>query len=191
MKYIILVLLILPTFSKAQLKVSGLGSYIVDVTTPDSVNRIDFEEQEQAYVKGTLTLPCTHIRRFRASKTEIGGIPISNLFLFFYDNRLFKISCDYSDELQEAFILKHGKGASRPRSRFIVCAQQTDKPMLIWGEDWQNGTILALAVHTNGYNADCLPEESVKLMIVSQQVSALSSDCDLQDANPFMEEFDK
>lgn len=189
MQYLIVFLYLLPL--QAQSELPGLGWYRIGLTTPDSLSRRAFTEQEQAYVKGTLALPCTHIRSFRAAKVDLDTLSVTNLVLFFYDDKLFKISCDYSDELRQAFVLTYGKGVSRPSRRFTCCAQSGDKVTLIWGETWQQGDTQALAIYTNGYNTDCQPEKTGTLVMASQHVSALSSDCDLRNANPYIEVFEK
>lgn len=63
--------------------------------------------------------------------------------------------------------------------------------MIVWGEIWQNADILARVIQTKGYNTDCKPEKADQLIIASQRFSALSSDCELKNTNPIVEEFDK
>jgi len=190
-KYSLLFLLLLPYQLKAQLNVAGLGKYTIGVTTPDSLDEVDFEEDEPSYIKGTLTLPCTHIRTFNALTVDIAGIVVANLSLFFYDNTLFKLSCDYSDELEAAFTTTYGKGIARPKKNRLLCANRNDKLMSIWGEEWQSRDMLTFAVHTNGYNADCELEQAAKLIISSRKISALASDCELKRIDSFSEEFEK
>ncbi len=191
MKYILLLLLLLPCQLQAQSKVFGLGKYTIGITTPDSLDEIDFEEEEQSYIKGTLTLPCTHIRTFEALTVDVEGIVVANLSLFFYDNKLFKISCDYSDELEDAFTATYGKSISGPNKSLLLCANRKDKPMLIWGGEWPSSTMLTFAVHTKGYNSDCEMEQEARLIISSQKISALASDCELKSTDSFIEEFEK
>ena len=190
-KYVLLFLLLLSNPVKAQSNVFGLGKYIIGATTPDSLERTDFNEQDPAYVKGTLTLPCTHIRIFKAGSVDIGGILIENLSLCFYDSKLFKLSCDYSNELKKAFLVQYGKGISTPTSRFSVCSSDKNKRLVVWGESWQNADIVALALHRKGYNSNCEMEEKIILTITSQQMAAFASDCDLATPDSFIEEFDK
>jgi hypothetical protein len=192
MRYVVLLFGLLSTYdSIAQSTLTGLSGYILGRTTPDSLNQSEFSELEQAYVKGTIALPCAHIRTFKAVRAKVDVFEVNNLLLFFYDNHLFKISCDYSDALQRAFVQQHGQGKSQPNSRFTFCAQGSDKSMAIWGEVWQNGDIQALAVHAKGYNADCQPEETNQLVIKSQQLMDLASDCELPSLHPAVDEFDK
>ena len=189
-KYFILFILWLPRTGHAQSNVVGLGPYIIGVTTPDSVNSIDFKEQEQAYVKGTLTLPCTHIRSFKSGRLKVSGLLIDNLSLFFYDNRLFKLTCTYSPELKAAFLAKYGRGIAKPIRYVQYCVQKKDTPLVLRGEAWQNVDVLALAIHWKGYNSDCQQEEANRLTIFSQTILALASDCDLQTTDPFVEAFE-
>ncbi|MFD2936570.1 hypothetical protein [Spirosoma flavum] len=189
MKYGILLLCLSAYHIHAQSRVSGLGEYMIGVTTPDSLKGIDFKEEGQAYVKGTLTLPCTHIRIFKASKVEIKGVFVANFSLFFYDNLLFKLSCDYSDELKKSFVLNYGEGVPSLQSSIPICTKEKGKPMLIWSETWRNNGVLAIVVHAKGYNDDCVMEQITRLSIASQQVSALTSDCELIDSHSFVEEF--
>ena len=175
--------------SNAQSNVSGLGWYRIGVTTPDSLNRIDFVEEEQSYVKGTLTLPCSHVRTFTSSTVIIEDVAVTNFSLAFYDNKLFKISCDYGGKLKEAFLLKYGKGIPRPERSFLYCADRKDEPLVLWGEVWQNSGILAFVVHTRGYNVDCRRQEEAKLTLSSQRFSDLSSECELKNSDLAIKEF--
>lgn len=191
MKHLILIVLLLPAISQAQPGLSGLGRYILGVTTPDSLDRIDFKEEEQAYAKGTLTLPCSHIRTFTSRSVQSAGVALTNLSLFFYEDTLFRIACDYSDELQEGFTLTYGQGTPRPNTTLLFCDQGQDKTMLIKGEVWQNGDIFALAAQAEGYDADCQMQQVSQLIIANQQITALTSECALQNDDSFSEEFDE
>lgn len=179
MYYIVLYLLFLPWHASDSPKVDGLGSYLIGVTSPESLDRSAFREEDEVYAKGTLTLTCPHIRVFKASTAEVATIRVNNLSLAFYDNQLFAISCDYSPALKNAFVVKHGKGSLLSNINRSLCINRQDKPLLIGGESWKNGDILAMAIRVEGYNSDCRPEEGDWLLIASQRVSALSSECDL------------
>lgn len=191
MKYCILVFLMLPTLGHTQSKLIGLGRYTIGVTTPDSLNSTDFREQEQAYVKGTLTLPCTHIRSFKSSTLQVAGLLTTNLLLVFYDNKLFKLICDYTDELNATFLAKNGKGIFRPVHHVQVFVNKKNTSLVLTGEAWQNADIEALVVRCKGDKRDYQIEEIDRLMISSKTISALASDCDLLNADPLIEEFDK
>ena len=189
MKYVLLFILLLPDLSYAQSNLSGLGPYLIGKTTPHSLKQTDFREQDQSYIKGTLTLPCTHIRTFTSARLDVAGMPVTNLSLAFYDDTLFSISCDYPDELKNVFTLKYGKGIPTPNHRFLFCTSGSDKTMVMWGETWENSDILAAAVHYKGYSIDCQPNEASKLLISSERLSALASDCDVLNTNQAIEEF--
>ncbi|MCK8493681.1 hypothetical protein M0L20_17575 [Spirosoma sp. RP8] len=189
-RYFLFVLFLLPYLSGAQSTVAGLGKYRIGFTKPDSLDATAFTEQDQSYVKGTIALPCTHIRTFTAANATVAGVPITNLSLFFYDNTLFKLACDYSDPLKEVFLQQHGYGVGSPARRFSLCTSERDKPMLVWNESWLNADLLAMVVQRKGYTVDCQPEEGAKLIIASQRFTALSSDCELKPIDSFMEEFD-
>ena len=191
MKYVLLLLLVIPMLSRGQSKVAGLGKYVIGITTPDSLNRIEFREEEQSYVKGTIALPCTHIRTFTSATVTITGVSVANVALIFYDDKLSKISCDYSDSLKKAFLERYGPGIRQPMSRSQFCTKEKDKILLMWGESWSGVDILALVVHRSGYTADCKREEGARLIIVSQRISALSSECDLKPADSVVDEFMK
>lgn len=179
MYYVFLYLLFLPYRASAPPKVDGLGSYLIGVSTPESLERAAFEEKDQVYAKGTLTLACPHIRVFKAPAMNVEGIRVSNLSLAFYDNQLFAISCDYSPALMNAFVVKHGKGNLLSKISLSQCTRRQDKPLMIGGESWKSGDIQAAAVRVEGYTADCQEEEGAWLMIASQRIIALSSECDL------------
>ncbi|GAB4006296.1 hypothetical protein GCM10028808_07980 [Spirosoma migulaei] len=186
---LILLAILFPNLSNAQSEVYRLGNYQIGVTTPDSLRGNEFKEDEQSYVKGTIALPCTHIRTFTALTVTVSGIAVSTLSLAFYDNRLFRISCDYSDQLQKMFSESHGKGTAKPAGRFSFCGNH--KPMLIWGNVWQADDQVAFVVRSKGYNADCAMQETSKLIIASQRLSALASDCELKNMDPSVDEFEK
>ncbi|CAN5117864.1 hypothetical protein BH09BAC4_BH09BAC4_17630 [soil metagenome] len=191
MKCLLLALLVLPALGYSQSQLVGLGRYVIGVTKPDSLSSTDFQEQEQAYVKGTLTLPCTHIRSFKSNKVQVADVLTTNLLLVFYDNKLFKLICDYRDELKATFLAKNGKGISRPARYVQVGVRNKSTSLILTGEVWQNADIDALAVHYEGDKTDSRIEEADRLMIASKPISALASDCDLLNADPLMEEFDR
>lgn len=178
MNYLLLYWLLLSYWRSAPPDVVGLGQYSIGVTTPELLNKTVFEEH-QAYAKGTLALVCSHIRLFSARTAEVDGIRINNLSLAFYDSKLFTISCDYTPALQSAFVEKHGQGDLLSPIRSWSCIKGQDKPLVIGGKSWKNGDIQAVAVQVEGYNADCRLEDAVWLIIGSQRVISLSSDCDL------------
>jgi hypothetical protein len=179
MHYLLLYLLFLSYWSGVTPKVAGLGSYSIGITTPESLDKAVFREEEQVYAKGTLTLACAHIRLFKAPWLDVEGMRVTHVSLAFYDNKLFAISCDYSPALKNAFVGKHGQGSHLSNVSLLQCINRQDKPLLIRGASWTNGDIQAAAIRVEGYNSDCRQEESDWLMIASQRVIALSSDCDL------------
>ncbi len=174
---------------QAQSAIAGLGHYLIGKTTLDTLNRTDLIEDEQPYVKGTLTLPCTHVRVFTSATAAIGGLTVTGLVLYFHDNTLFKIVCDYSDVVKNYFVAKHGQGIPKTPKKYRLCSQDKDKFTLMWGEAWDSGDRVALVVHTKGYTADCALTESATLSITSRRVLSLSSECDLHPTDPFTEEY--
>lgn len=191
MKYVLLFVLVLPQLSRAQSRVAGLGNYRIGITTPDSLNRTQFKEVDQSYVKGTIALPCTHIRTFTSATVTIAGILVTNLALVFYDNRLAKLACDYGDSLKMAFAARYGPGVHQPVSHLQLCTKENATPLLMWGESWPGDDILPLVVYRRGYTADCKPEEGARLTIGSRKMAALFSECDVKPADPLTEEFNK
>jgi hypothetical protein len=191
MNYVLLFIFLLPTLSRAQSSVTGIGNYVIGVTTPDSLRPADFVEEDESYVKGTIALPCTHIRTFTASNTAIAGISVHKAVLVFYDNTLFKISCDLSDSLSSAFVTRYGPGIRKTKNSVQLCDRATHKPFQQWTTVWANGDVLAVMVNRSGYGADCKPDKSARLLVASQRMLALSSECDIKPADPFPEEFDR
>ncbi|GAB3687199.1 hypothetical protein GCM10027592_00430 [Spirosoma flavus] len=189
MYYVIALLCLLTLPLHAQTKVAGLGNYQIDVTSPDALNPANFREMEKANAKGTLTLACPHIRTFASGGLEIMGVTFTNLYLFFYDNKLFRISCDYTPAIEQAFVRAYGKGTSSPQSKLTFCDESKDKNMLLKGEIWENGDILTLAIHAKGYNSDCKQEDFNRLIIHSKELAELTSECELQDDEPLIDEF--
>ncbi|GAB2551452.1 hypothetical protein [Spirosoma aerophilum] len=182
-RFWLLLLFLIPGKLPAQPAISGLGPYALGSTTPDSLTNTAFREEGQSLVKGTIALPCAHIRTFRASSVTILGLVLADVYLFFYDNTLFKISCPYPEALEKAFVARHGKGSPTPPISRSLCPNSPDKPMTIRREVWPNGDIMAVAVQASGYTAGCQPATEARLTVVSQRFSALSSDCDL--TNPY------
>lgn len=175
----------------AQPNIMGLGNYHLGLTTPDSLKTSVFVEQDQALVKGTIALTCSHIRIFKATQVSIAGNSITDCFLFFYDNLLFKISGNCSGKLNDTLTSTNGKGISSPIYNIVFCTMTKARPMLVWGTSWQNRDGSAVIVHAKGLNSACLMEETVKLSIVSRSRYALASDCDLNDSSPVTDEFEK
>ncbi|GAB3016816.1 hypothetical protein [Spirosoma pulveris] len=184
-----LILLLLFQFKQltAQISPIGLGTLQLLVTSPDSLNESEFTEDDQSYVKGTIALPCTHIRSFKAVSAVIEGVVITDVNLYFYDNRLFKLSCHYSDELERVFTKKFGAGTQKPDRRVVLCSKE--KPLVIKGTLWQQNDILALVVQSSGYTATCELENKRKLVITGQRLNALASDCELKYADPSIDSF--
>lgn len=191
MNYILLIICLFPTLGRAQSSVAGLGNYRIGLTTPDLLRRSDFVEEDESYVKGTIALPCTHIRTFTAARTTIAGMPVRGVVLVFYDNILFRISCDLSDSLSSAFVANHGPGVRKSMTSANLCNREINKPLQQWTTIWTSSDVLALTVNRDGYSADCKPKKSARLLIASQQISALSSECDIKPADPFLEEFER
>lgn len=190
MKYVLFFVILFPVLGRAQSNVTGLGNYVIGVTTPDSLSRLGFIEEDVSYVKGTIALPCTHIRTFTAVTVPIAGLFVSRVILVFYDNILFKLSCDFSDSLSIAFVTQHGPGVRKTMDSLQLCRNETEKSMQRWRTSWTSGDIIAIAVHKNGYKTDCQLVQSARIVVTSQKISALSSDCDIKPADSFSEEFD-
>jgi len=172
---------------------AGLGRYVIGVTTPDSMNRNGFTEVETVLVKGTLALSCDQVRLFTAQSVDINGLSVNNLSLVFYEDKLFQISCDVSDELQKMVRLLYGQGKEpyTAAKRLNLCGTQTNKLLTIEGESWQDGDIRARLIQARGYDSNCQTITSRRLVISDQRVSALCSACDLSAVNPFLEAFDQ
>ncbi|MCX6215515.1 hypothetical protein [Spirosoma sp.] len=175
----------------AQTKLRGLGSLTIALTPTDSLNKHVFLEDDQSYVKGTIALPCTHIRSFTASNVLIEGVRVTAISIYFYDDRLFRISCDYSDALKKVFTAKHGQGLTRTPYTTRLCSGEPGKPMLIEGEVWLQDDVVALAVQSTGYTSNCERENKRRLDIASQRLLALSSDCELRNVDQVLIEFDR
>ncbi|RRB04702.1 hypothetical protein [Larkinella rosea] len=185
MKVLIFALLSSPLF--AQPKVEGLGKFRIGITTPDSISASNFREQEPPVVKGTLTLVCANIRLFKADAIEIQGVFIPDLFLVFYENRLFRITCAYNDLLEKAFGGRHGKGKTGSVQTLVECDKEKNRRLTLESESWQADGILTLVVHARGYNVQCQHLQSSRLTIASQSILAITSECDLEHLDPYLE----
>lgn len=187
MKYLILILSLLTGPLSAQSKVAGLGMFRIGMTTSDSLPPAIFREQEPPVVKGTLALVCTGIRLFKADTIEVQGVKITTLFLVFYENRLFRISCAYNGQLQKAFVGQHGKGKTGLAQTLSECDEGKNRRMTFESESWQADGILAMAVYARGYNVHCQPEQSARLTIATERILALTSECNLEHLDPYFE----
>ncbi|WP_421827971.1 hypothetical protein [Larkinella sp.] len=188
MNYLILILFLFPYPLYSQLNGVGLGPFRIGMTTPDALPQPGFQEQELVVVKGTLALSCTNIRVFKADSIEIQGILVASLFLVFYENRLFRITCEYGEPLQTAFIAQHGQGQKRPTKRLALCDRSDAKRLVLESESWQLGDCMALAIRAVGTNARCEPEQTSRLTIASPSVAAITSECDLDHLDAYFEE---
>jgi hypothetical protein len=187
MNYLLLFLFLFPYPLYSQSDGVGLGPFRIGMTTPDALQQPGFQEQELVVVKGTLALPCTNIRVFRADSVKIQGILVTPLFLVFYENRLFRITCEYGEPLQTAFIAQHGQAQKRQARRLALCDQRNAKRLVLESESWQLGDCLALAIRAVGTNARCEPEQTSRLTIVRPSVAAITSECDLGHLDPYVE----
>ncbi|MFC5408247.1 hypothetical protein ACFPMF_02925 [Larkinella bovis] len=188
MKYLLPFLFLCWSRLPAQPTGTGLGPFVLGLTTPDSLRRFPgFQEQELVVVKGTLALPCTAIRVFKADTVQITGLLLSNLFLVFYENRLFRITVDYSESLQQNFVRQRGNGKAKPPERFSACDDAGNKPLMLSSERWQDGDTIALAVYAAGFNAHCRPEKTARFTLARQPVLAITSECDLDHLDPYFD----
>lgn len=187
MKHLIWSFCLLWCSRSVQGQVLGLGAYQPGITTPDSLNKGVFHELQPPVVKGTIALVCPHIRLFKADVAGIDGLPVTNLLLLFYDNKLMQIDCDSNDAVQQAFRRKYGSGILQPQKSIALCAGQADKPMLIQQEIWTNGDVTARIIRTEGFTADCRKETTQGIVIVNRRIVSLVSECDLPDRYPFFE----
>jgi hypothetical protein len=187
MKYFLLLLFLLPYPLYSQSSGVGLGPFRIGTTTPDALQQPGFQEQELVVVKGTLALPCTNIRVFKANAFKYQEITIAAVFLVFHENRLFRITCEFDEPLQTAFVAQHGKGQKRPAKRLALCDQRNAKHLVLESESWQLGDCVALAIRAVGTNARCEPEQRSRLTIVSPSVAAITSECDLDHLDPYFE----
>lgn len=169
----------------AQPKLARLGPFELGVTTPDSVHWFAFREQELVVVKGTLALPCATIRVLKADTVHLPGLAVTNVALVFYENRLFRITCDYKDRLQQKFTEQHGKGRAEPPKTLLVCEEQPARRLTLERASWQQGDVRALTVRATGYNAQCRPEQTARLTITNQRIAAITSECDLEHLDPY------
>ena len=188
MKPLLLFLFLLPYPLYSQSSGAGLGPFRIGMTTPDALPQSGFQEQELVVVKGTLALPCTNIRVFKADTIEIQGILITPLFLVFYENRLYRITCEFAEPLQTVFVAQYGKGQKRPTRHLALCDQSEAKRLVLESESWQLGDCVALAIRAVGTNARCEPEQRARLTIASPSVAALTSECDLEHLDAYFEE---
>lgn len=189
LKHLLFLLLVLPQLAQAQTKVMGVGSFVLGLTTPDSLQPIDFKELEPALIKGTLTLACPHVRCFRATRVTTAGMGLTQVVLSFYENQLVKLSCDYSDSLSNTFTRVHGPRVAMPVSRFLVCTREKDKLLLMYGEDWSSADVVAVAVYWQGYGEACQFERGARLTLWRRMPAALWSACDLPPNDPLLEEY--
>ncbi|MGM9512098.1 hypothetical protein ACS5NO_30465 [Larkinella sp. GY13] len=188
MKFLLLFLFLLPYPLYSQSNGVGLGPFRIGITTPDALQQAGFQEQELVVVKGTLALPCTSIRVFKADSVEVQGILIAPLFLVFHGNRLYRITCEFAEPLQTAFVAQHGKGQKRPTKHLALCDQSDAKRLVLESESWQLGDCVALAIRAVGTNGRCEPEQTSRLTIARPSVAAITSECDLDHLDPYFEE---
>lgn len=187
----LLVFLLIPAFAKAQSITGALGAYRIGITTASTINTSLFLEEDQPRVKGTLALSCPHIRKFTATQVTIDEVLLTNLSLFFYNDTLFRISCDYSDTLRRIFRPRLESDIPLPTVRNRRCLQRNDGFQVISGTWWENPTTAAMVIACKGYDEHCQAKNIVRLTIYHKARAALSSECDLEPGYPFLEEIDR
>ncbi|MGA0556672.1 hypothetical protein ACO2Q8_08480 [Larkinella sp. VNQ87] len=188
MRYLLPVLLLLLSPALfAQPGGAGLGSFRLGTTTPDSLHTPDFHELETPVVAGTLALPCDQIRLFKADSLRVEGIWLTDLFLVFHDYRLYRITATYSDALRTLFVSQHGLGQRLPERSLSPCSTRPDNRLILTTNHWQFGKDRALAVQARGISARCQPEKTARLTIVRLPIAALTSECDLDFLDPYLD----
>lgn len=187
LNYRLLWLLLTAVPGLAQPVVDGLGPFRMGVTTPDSLSRVLFREDDPPLVNGTIALPCHHIRLFSAASVPTAGATLHHVVLAFYDGTLLAVSCDWTDSLAATFRQQHGPGVEEPERRVPVCTTRPDEPARLQRWGWTTGDVRAVASRVSGLAADCRPLRMARLIIVSQWLAGLSSDCALPVLDPFAE----
>ena len=68
-----------------------------------------------------------------------------------------------------------------------LCTSGTYKQVRLESESWQDGDIWACAIQAVGYNVHCRPEQAYRLTIAHQPTLAISSECDLDALDPYLD----
>lgn len=185
--YWILFLGLLPFDGQAQPVGFRLGSYRIGQTTIDSLQVSDWQEEE-LLVKGTIALLCSHVRVLKASARCMDGLSFRNLALYFYDNKLFRISCDATPDTKDYLQQHYGLPGHQSEELLVRCATQPNKPIRLRYQTWSIKQQRACVVYSNGFNNYCQYEQGNRLHIIDQTLADLASDCNLNPANLLVEE---
>lgn len=180
----------MPIFTQAQLTADSLGIYRIGITTANTINTRVFLEEDQPRVKGTLALSCSTIRKFTATQVTIEEVVLTNLSLFFYNDTLFRISCDYTDTVRRIFRPRSGSDIPLPTVRNRRCLQRNDGFQVLSGTRWDSPAIAAMVIYCKGYNEHCQVKNVARLVIYHKPRTESSSECDLEPGYPFLEEID-
>ncbi|WP_128545246.1 hypothetical protein [Larkinella soli] len=187
MKWLIAGLLLLSYLMPGQSTLNGLGRLVIGQTTADALLRLGFRELDPPLVKGTIALPCSHLRIFQTDRFRYENHIVSDLTAILYDDRLFWISCDLTDSLKTAFIGRHGPGRPAPQHRPILCRGPEARPLTLSSVSWLYGEVQALAVTAEGTGADCRNLRAARLNIVDRTLLAVTTECDLEGVDPLFE----
>lgn len=186
MKYLAIVFgLFFSLATHAQPKIKGLGPYKIGVTTVDSIDQRKYTELGMDRPDGP---GCAVVRKFYRHSEEIGGVDIKELELWFYADRLYKLQCNYTDDIKEAMLDKYGKpttaNTKRKEVKCIYKLTGRTSDVLIsetTQRTWVNNGIVAVLLYSLDHDSKCEPIDRSYFSIFNQTMAQTASGCELNE----------
>lgn len=101
-------------------KIDKSTTHIIDVVKKEISNNNISEvtnEFNQVIFGVNTNGHCPNLEIWKISKYFIGDIELRNLELFFYNDVLFQIKCNYNQDLEKGLTYKYGKGIAKDEHR--------------------------------------------------------------------------
>lgn len=101
---------------------------------------------------------------------EVAGIPITKVYLYFWNDTLYKLTCESSPKLSEALGIKYGNPKVETKEKEVKCrsgfgAEYTEKETSIYSTWDGKGDIHALEINSKYFDSKCRAQYVTKLIV--------------------------
>lgn len=130
---------------------------------------------------------CSLVRVFKISHYSVSGISFEKFTVSYYNDKLYEIETDYSDELRDALTVKYGEGKPSSRSKEVNCiynltGNKITKKEFSQTDTWNNGTINCYATISKYYSDKCEERFLSYITVIDTIISKKSTDCFLKES---------
>lgn len=158
-------------------EIKGIGPFKINETTPEqfikimqenkikevasnkSLNTFQYNFKE---IKGNVAYAtsCPKAKVYNVSKIVISEIEVKNLIFTFYENKLIKIDFDFTDEIENVFLLKYGQPETKYKTDTTECShyytgnlEKHEKYSKT--DNWENVDIILSLSLISSYDSNC------------------------------------